>query len=145
MSRRVLLPIESDKRLSLERARTKLGGRSASHESAAALIEVRRGTAVTTGVVVWGDETSCDVLFEDEHMERVRRAETTPASAAPSVHLTSIARSVQRFALVREGDTLHIDGGSVKIVEKCRWGALVARPDGRIFALGFRRLGQAPC
>jgi hypothetical protein len=34
-----------------------------------------------------------------------------------------------------------IDG---KLIEKCRWGALVARDDGAVVAVGFRKLWPAP-
>jgi len=31
-----------------------------------------------------------------------------------------------------------------KVVEKCRWGALVLREDGAVVAVGFRKLWPSP-
>jgi hypothetical protein len=140
MPRRVSLPISDDKRLSLARARQKLGGHAASHGDAGQLVRVFRSEERRVGVVVWSDDASCDVCLERDRIVRVAKRETVPAVVVATSPLVPIAHAAKRFSALREGETVHVDGHAVKVVEKCRWGALVARADGTILAIAFQRL-----
>lgn len=142
MPRRVSLPIEPDKRLSLARARAKLGGRPAVHGAAGQLVQVVRGEEPRMGVVVWSDGVSCDVCTGHDRIVRTSKLDVLPSIAAAGEPLVSIARAAKGFSMVKEGDKIFVDGQSVTLVEKCRWGALVARADGSILAVGFRRVAR---
>jgi len=60
----------------------------------------------------------------------------------------SLLAEVRLFATLKEGQRVRFaekDGSAGELsvgmlVEKCRYGALVAKDDGRILAVGFRRL-----
>ena len=126
-----------DPRMTLARAREKLGGRvesTASHHFSGGEI-VRAGERV--GVVLWSDGAQCDVWIGDDAVKRVACAEL---EAARSPELASVSEDARAFATLEEGAQVIFDGTiRGKLVEKCRWGGLVARDDGRIFAVGFRR------
>ena len=123
--------------MTLARAREKLGGRVVSHASnhfSGGEI-VRAGDRV--GVVLWSDEAQCDVWIGDDAVKRVACAEV---ESATSSDLADVAEDARAFAALREGALVVFDQAIAgKLVEKCRWGGLVARDDGRIFAVGFRR------
>jgi len=140
MPRRVSLPISEDKRLSLARARDKLGGRVGEHGRAGDPVEIVHHGATRQGVILWSDDASCDVWLGDEACVRVPLDVCAPAALVTGSPLLRISRAARAFAALREGTTVQAGDGPVKLVEKCRWGALVASADGRIFALGFHRL-----
>jgi hypothetical protein len=119
--------------MTLARAREKLGGRVVSHARGGDI--VRAGGHV--GVVLWSDEAECDVWIGDDAVKRVAACDVESAS---SPDLASVAEDARAFAALQEGAPVVFDGAiGGKLVEKCRWGGLVARDDGRIFAVGFRR------
>jgi hypothetical protein len=123
--------------MTLARAREKLGGRVSSHVSS----HVRGGEIVRVegrvGVVLWSDETQCDVWIGDDAVKRVACANVEPATSA---ELAGVSEDARAFAALEEGAPVVFDATVAgKLVEKCRWGGLVARDDGRIFAVGFRR------
>jgi hypothetical protein len=136
--------MSDEKRLSLARARQKLGGRVASHGDAGAIVQVRHSGAMHPGVILWSDESWCDVWLGDEATRRVRVRDYVKAIAPASSPLHRMAQAVRAFAAFREGESVRTGEQTVKLVEKCRWGALVAGDDGRIFAVGFRRLIREP-
>jgi len=133
VARRVALPMSFDPRMTLARAREKLGGRVVSHERGGEI--VRTGEHV--GVVLWSDQAQCDVWIADDAVKRVA---CTDVESASSTELAHVAEDARAFAALEEGARVVFDGDVTgKLVEKCRWGGLVARDDGRIFAVGFRR------
>ncbi len=133
MPRRVTLPMSFDPRMTLARAREKLGGRVVSHARGGEI--VRAGDRV--GVVLWSDDAECDVWIGDDAVKRVASADVEPAH---SPELAAVAEDARAFAALQEGAPVVFDETIAgKLVEKCRWGGLVARDDGRIFAVGFRR------
>ena len=96
------------------------------------------------GVVLWSDESQCDVWIGDDAVKRVASAnvasppESEKASSSPE--LAGVSEDAHAFAQLEEGAYVVFDEAVTgKLVEKCRWGGLVAREDGRIFAVGFRR------
>ena len=137
--RRVSLPMSDDPRLSLARARARLGGRVSSHGRAGELARV----GDTHGVVVWSDDAQCDVWIGRDLIRRVAAREVASLEE-PSAALAPVAEDARAFARLDEGRTVTFDGAkSGRLIEKCRWGGLVARTDGRIFAVGFRRFVRA--
>ena len=137
MARRVILPMSIDPRMTLARAREKLGGRVASHASDRFLGGEIVRTGEHVGVVLWSDDVHCDVWIGDDAVKRVARGDVEPAS---SLELAKVADDARAFAALQEGAHVVFDETITgKLVEKCRWGGLVARDDGRIFAVGFRR------
>lgn len=122
-----------DPRMTLARAREKLGGRAVSHARGGEIVRVEGNV----GVVLWSDDAQCDVWIGDDAVKRVASAEVESAS---SPELAVVAEDARAFAALQEGAHVVFDGAiRGKLVEKCRWGGLVARDDGRIFAVGFRR------
>ena len=143
MARRVLLPISDEKRVTLARAREKLGGRVRSHRDCGHLVQVVRDGERRTGVVVWSDDDRCDVWLERDRILRTTRREVVSAIGSPTDPLLAVAHAAESFGKLREGEAIDVSGQPVMIVEMCRWGALVARPSGAILAMGFQRLGRA--
>jgi hypothetical protein len=133
VARRVSLPMKFDPRMTLARAREKLGGRVTSHGRGGEIVRIGEDM----GVVVWSDAAQCDVWIGDDRIKRVPAEE---ASGAAEAVMLDVAADARAFAQLEEGAVVafdqHISG---RLIEKCRWGALVARDDGRIFAVGFRR------
>jgi hypothetical protein len=122
-----------DARMTLARAREKLGGRVVSHARGGEIVR----TDGRIGVVLWSDESQCDVWIGDDAVKRVACANVEPASSS---ELAAVAEDARAFAALQEGAQVVFDERIAgKLVEKCRWGGLVARDDGRIFAVGFRR------
>ena len=136
MARRVALPMKFDPTLTLARAREKLGGRVVSHARGGEIVRV--GEHV--GVVLWSDDAHCDVWIGDDAVKRVACADVESTSSS---ELANVAEDARTFAGLDEGAHVVFDGAIAgKLVEKCRWGGLVARDDGRIFAVGFRRFNR---
>jgi hypothetical protein len=123
--------------MTLARAREKLGGRVAAHARGGEI--VRAGESV--GVILWSDETQCDVWIGDDAVKRVACVSVEPAASS---ELANVSEDARAFAELREGAHVIFDESIAgKLVEKCRWGGLVARDDGRIFAVGFRRFKRS--
>ena len=123
--------------MTLARAREKLGGRVTSHGRGGEIVRIGE----EAGVVVWSDEAQCDVWIGDDRIKRVRADEATAAAEAVMLDVAADARA---FATLEEGARVVFDEKVAgRLLEKCRWGALVARDDGRIFAVGFRRFVRA--
>jgi hypothetical protein len=133
---------------SIDAARDALGGRLATERGAGAVVDVsmkRGGDA--RGVVVCVNGESRDVWigegrFVRTSADRVRVARETTAE------LDAIAAHARRFAALREGEPVRAtkrDGTTVDgtLLEKCRYGALVAKGDA-VLAVSFQRVVAAP-
>jgi hypothetical protein len=101
------------------------------------------GTPEGAGVVLFADETEVDVLVDDTTVKRTVRSNVTPAPE-PRGLLASLAGHVLVFARLEEGERVRMETreGMVEglLFEKCRYGALVAKDDGAVIAVGFRKL-----
>ena len=146
-----------DARPSLETARRRMGGRARSAAGIGKLVLLEGAI----GVLVFASDDEHDVWVEgsvEGDAERtvesvgergiVRRAKPALTSSfvgeAP-VALAKVAADIRVFATLAEGDRVRYEatGGVMAeglLLEKCRFGALVAAPDGRILAVGFRKL-----
>ncbi len=119
--------------MTLARAREKLGGRVTSHGRGGEIVRVGEDV----GVIVWSDAAQCDVWIGEDRIKRVRSEEASENAEAVMLDVSADAHA---FAQLEEGARVVFDEQIPgRLIEKCRWGALVARDDGRIFAVGFRR------
>jgi hypothetical protein len=127
--------------MTLERARQQLGGRAASHGRAGEIVAVGK----RVGVVLCSDAKGCDVWVGNDRTQRVPSRQASPVLGATTPELDAVAADARCFAGLAEGDDVLFDGSITgRLIEKCRFGALVARADGKIFAVGFRRFTPTP-
>ena len=150
----------SRKKPSIDVARARLGGRA--KDAGPAPARIAPGTIVrlraepkAIGVVVFASAREAHVLFDRarlrrlgaDDVERYERHETDSGDALPA-ELAPVAADARVFWLLTEGQSVRYadaDGAlqDGKLVEKCRYGALVLRDDGVIVAVGFRKLWPA--
>jgi hypothetical protein len=126
---------------SVDDARAALGGRASTGPGAGELVRV----GALEGVVVFASATERDVWIGEGRFQRVDSASCAPADGAPRADLAPIASDAIRFAALAEGDAVRVrdrrdreqDG---RLIEKCRYGALVLCEGERVIAVSFRRL-----
>jgi hypothetical protein len=124
----------------LERARKRLGGRGRTDALAGTVVTLDEAT---DGVVLFADDVEVDVLVDDTTVKRTARRHVSPAREVRGP-LASLAGDVLVFARLEEGQRvlLSTEQGMIEglLFEKCRYGALVAKDDGAVLAVGFRKL-----
>jgi ketosteroid isomerase-like protein len=137
-------------RPTIESARKRLGGRATVPSARAPGSLVRatlRDGQRHAGVVLWASETHCDVWFDDGLARRTRAHCVSPCDGPPPEPLGRVAAEMRLFAALAEGDGVRWERGSGVaegcIVEKCRYGAIVVTRDGKLVAVGFRKLWPA--
>jgi hypothetical protein len=142
-------------RPSLDSARRRLGGKPVSPSTRAPGLVVHailRDGQRHRGVVLWSSEQDCDVWFEDGVARRVRGSAVSSYGGAIPESLARISAEARLFAMLAPGERVRWQrstpeqGGSAGegcIVEKCRYGAILVTRDGRLIAVGFRRLWPA--
>jgi hypothetical protein len=141
---------KESERPSLDLARRRLGG-TASTDSrrvpgSLVVVSLRSG-AQAKGILLWETERYSDVWFEDGVARRARAETVSPLDRAVPASLTRIAGEMRIFMSFAEGDRVYwqrsaeIADGC--IVEKCRYGAIVVTGDGKVVAVGFRKLWPA--
>jgi hypothetical protein len=134
----------------LESARRKLGGRSIapSARSPGALVEttLQDGRRLA-GILLWASAGSCDVWFDDGLARRTRSESVVPGYGPLPEALVRIEAEIRMFAALAEGDRVRWERDGVitegRIVEKCRYGAIVVTRGARVVAVGFRKLWPA--
>jgi hypothetical protein len=137
------------KKPSIDVARSRLGGRA--QDAGAPPPGVAPGTVVvlprdaSVGVVVYANAREAHVLFERSRLKRLAPEDLAAHDGEPPGDLGKVAADARVFWMLSEGQPVRYadDGGSLrdgKLVEKCRYGALVLRDDGGIVAVGFRKL-----
>jgi hypothetical protein len=151
-------------RPSIEAARARLGGRVV--ETDAPPAGFAPGVLVTfalgngrrmPGVIVFASHVEVHVLLDSIRLRRLPPVDLTPLldaqtgkpTVAIPIDLEKIAGDARLFGQLVEGESVRYadDGGALvdgKVVEKCRWGALVLRDDGAVIAVGFRKLWPSP-
>lgn len=129
----------------LEQARRGLGGSYADDVDAAMIGRFVRADA-HEGVVLHADAATVDVMVSAGVVRRVARSRVV---ALDDVELSPLRRrmagDVRRFAAMPAGRRARFttetgDEAEGLLIEKCRYGALVALDDGRVVALGFSRM-----
>ena len=144
-----------DKKPSLDDARNRLGGRT--QDETLAPPGIGPGTIVQVlandgskhvAVVVFANSTEVHVLIDGTKLRRVPPDAVELNEGATPSSLSKIAADAHVFARLGEGQPVRYadDSGGLlggKLVEKCRYGALVVRDDGAVVAVGFRKLWPA--
>jgi hypothetical protein len=124
----------------LERARRRLGGRASTGALAGTVVTLED---LTHGVVLFADDTEVDVLVDETTVKRTARADVKPSPDTDGP-LAGLAGHVLVFARLAEGQRVRLETeeGMIEglLFEKCRYGALVAKDDGAVLAVGFRKL-----
>jgi hypothetical protein len=142
------------KKPSIDAARARLGGRAKED----AIVEGRAthapGMIVRTpkaeiGVVVYASARETHVLFDGSRLRRLAPEDVELHEGEAPDELGRVAADARVFFLLVESQSVRYadDAGTLrdgKLVEKCRYGALVLRDDGAIVAVGFRKLWPAP-
>lgn len=129
----------------LEQARRGLGGPWADDVDAGLIGRFVRA-APHEGVVLHADAATVDVMVSAGVVRRVARARVEALDdVALSPLRRRVADDVRRFAAMPAGRRARFttetgDEAEGLLIEKCRYGALVALDDGRVVALGFSRL-----
>jgi hypothetical protein len=87
-------------------------------------------------------------VWFDDGLARRARSESVLVSAKPTPDaLVRIEAEVRLFSTLAEGDAVRWErAGCVtegRIVEKCRYGAIVVTRSARVVAVGFRKLWPA--
>lgn len=141
------------KKPTVEAARQKLGGRlSKAHgPTPGRVVEtVAPDGERELGVVLFTDLGRTDILFERGVVRRLASSELlAPSSHTHAAAMERLSFAVRRYDGLSEGESIIItqnDGTNRRAIlrEKCRFGALVERPDGAIVAVGFDRIAPLP-
>jgi hypothetical protein len=134
----------------LEGARRKLGGRptSPSERAPGALVEaVLRDGERHAGILLWSSAGTCDVWFDDGIARRARTEGVVLRSRPTPESLVRVEAEIRMFTTLLEGDRVRWERPTGitegRIVEKCRYGAIVVTRGGKVVAVGFRKLWPA--
>jgi hypothetical protein len=149
--RRVSLPLTERLSSSLrtptvDAMRKRLGGRSTTAASAGRIVRI--ASTERLGVVLHDKDGISDVYTERGIVRRTANDEIVPAGGPPDEELSRVADDARVYAMLAEGQRVRYqtsasEMGEARLVEKCRYGALVERDDGAILGVGFRRLWPA--
>ena len=143
------------KKPSLDDARNRLGGRTNNEEPAPAGIVPGRVVrvfandgAAHVAVVVFANAEEVHILIDGTKLRRVPPSEVHAHEGEAPSSVAKIAADAHVFSRLAEGEKIRYadDSGGLlsgKLVEKCRYGALVVRDDGAVVAVGFRKLWPA--
>lgn len=127
----------------VDAVRKRLGGRSTSQLGAGRIVSVpTEGGGERAGVVLHVEGDALHVWVAEGIVRRAKEAEVR-ATEAPA--LEDLANDARVFATLHEGERVRYQDGEgslaeATLAEKCRFGALLLRDDGKIFGVGFRRI-----
>lgn len=157
MARKLGLPVaegDDDVAPTLAKMRERLGGRMTDDAPPGALgpgalvsVSTSAGTA-RVGVLISRSATTADVYLSKGVVKRTRPESVLLHLGEPTEEQARVVTHSRMFATLREGDAVSVEereglsSGAV-LREKCRYGALVETGDGRLLAVGFRRLWPA--
>ena len=153
MPRRIALPVVEEllgDKPTLAGARNRLGGRGATGPGAGRVVTI----GASVGVVLFEADGEIDVVIEGGIVRRTVASKCVHHAGDVVPAVRALADDVRVFASLREGDDVCYEpprGAPArgKLLEKCRYGALVGTEDGRVLAVGFRKLtpvaGGARC
>jgi hypothetical protein len=145
-------PAKPAKRPSIDAARARLGGRATEVDAppgglapGVVVTFATAGGRRAPGVIVFASQTEVHVLLDGIRLRRLRPDELALHEGEAAIELEKIAGDARLFGALVEGQSVRYagEGGGLidgKVVEKCRWGALVLRDDGAVVAVGFRKL-----
>jgi hypothetical protein len=147
MARRLPLTELTPTPTRVDTVRRRLGGRSTSAAGAGRVVLVRtEGGGERAGVVL---HVEGEVLHVWVAEGIVRKALNADVQAAAAPELETLANDARVFATLHEGERVRYqdsEGGLAEamLAEKCRFGALLLRDDGKILGVGFRRIWPGP-
>lgn len=151
MNRKFALPVllPAPPTPSVEKVRKSFGGRASTESGTGELVSFStEGGIHQTGVVVFIRGEDLDVYVGENVVRRTQRTSVRPVDAVQDSSFSRIAESARIFEQLVEGQRVSfISDNRIyegTLVEKCRFGALVERSDGRIIGLGFQRISPAP-
>jgi hypothetical protein len=145
----------ASKKPSLDDARNRLGGRTTDEEPAPPGIAPGRVVRVFANdgaehiaVVVFANADEVHILVDGTKLRRVPPSAVHGYDGVTPPSLSKISADAHIFGRLAEGEKIRYadDSGGLlagKLVEKCRYGALVVREDGAVVAVGFRKLWPA--
>lgn len=150
MARKLGLPVVEEllaSKPTLAEARRRLGGpRGGEGEDVGRIVTVAAG-ALRTGVVLFASNDERHVVFDGGVVRRTSVEKCMYDARDVAEPLRALADDVRVFAALADGDEVVFTDGAAEargtIVEMCRYGALVGLRDGRVLALGFRKLRPA--
>jgi hypothetical protein len=127
----------------LEAARKALGGPALGAEDAGLAVALADGRP---GIVLHRGGGRVDVWVAAGRIHRVAPDRVDPLEEVPP-GLAQVAEDARRFAALSAGDAVRFrtrDGGerSGTLVERCCFGGLVGVADGKVLAVGFRRVAR---
>lgn len=129
--------------------REQLGGRDASPpDCGQVVLWVSSDGGSREGVILAAQGEDRLVWTSEGVVRKVPKGNFQPLDGIVSLALSKVAGELRAFAALQEGQWLSIPLAEnqpptdVFIVEKCRFGALVAREDDTVLGLGFRKLIQ---
>lgn len=128
----------------VDAVRRQLGGRAQSGSGVGAIVVVSGAAGAATGVVVHTDAAEAHVYVPGGFLRRAAHAELAPHTE-PDATLSVLAEDARAFAALAEGEDVTFEdrGGrrhSGRLVEKCRYGAIVLTGNDRLQGVGFRRV-----
>lgn len=129
--------------------RARLGGRAESDAGVGELVRFAPAPGMDlVGVLLFASGDEARVLVDGGAVRRTRRAMLSPLGSNAPAELVAIAADARTFGALHEGDRVRWDDAKLgaregRLVEKCRYGALVAADDGTHAAVGFRRIRPA--
>jgi hypothetical protein len=154
-------PAAAKKKPSIDAARARLGGRvdaadgsPKAGQAPGVIVSFALPTKPNTaprrlpGVIVFASGIEVHVLLDGMRLRRLPPADLLLHEDPVGIELEKLAADARLFGLLVEGQSVRYadDSGALldgKVVEKCRWGALVLRDDGAVIAVGFRKLWPA--
>ncbi|UQA54640.1 hypothetical protein [Polyangium aurulentum] len=150
MGRKLSLPLFSPGSAlpTVDSLRKRLGGRAMSEPGAGDGVTVVTESGLrTTGVVLFVRGDELEIWVDHNLVRSTQRSSTAPLDAPLPRDLAAVAADARAFASLVEGQRINYLEeeriGEGVILEKCRFGAVVERKDGKLVGLGFRRLWPA--
>lgn len=126
----------------LQRMRTRLGGPATARDRAGAIVRLDDGPPT---VLLYEEGDAAHLWAGDGTVRRVDRQRVRPHHEPPPDDVLAIAVELRTFAALERGTRVAFGGPDGKaeegtLVERCRLGGLVARDDGSVLGVGFRRV-----
>jgi hypothetical protein len=129
----------------IDAMRARLGGRESSPPDAGKTVSwVSPDGQTRTGVILAGSNDERFMWTTDGVVRRAERRDLREMDSYIPADLVVAASEIRAFASLAEGDSVLVDEASHQVemllIEKCRFGALVAREDGSVLGVGFRKV-----
>jgi hypothetical protein len=136
----------------IEQARQRLGGTAdpdlICSPAVGEIVDFDTKDGRASGVVIYADASVVRVMLDAVRVRHLRAGGSTPHAGDAPDDLRKLSTDARIFASLAARQPVHFhDGAGMQrgtLVEKCVYGALVAKDDGKIIAVGFRKLWPLP-